>query len=201
MQSDSNQIIKTPINNSDTPSETNDPIYELLNPLKNIIQKTYFDLNPLNPNNNEHHFQELLRENLIINFNVRVHREMVQQKKSIDFNGNEIYLDNKSEIFDLAIDKYNIILELKACAELDESHHNQLLSYLNQSNFNYGLLIHFTKPAKKIKKCVVTLKCFKKREKVTNVDKYGNEYKTWKFDLISEFKTENYLDVVGGYFD
>mgnify|MGYP001417585022 CR=1 FL=1 len=37
---------------------------EIISKFPRIIQKTYFEMNPLNPNNNEDSFQELLRHNM-----------------------------------------------------------------------------------------------------------------------------------------
>ena len=39
---------------------------QFLELLPEILQNTYFELNPFNPNNSEEHYQELLRENLFI---------------------------------------------------------------------------------------------------------------------------------------
>ena len=39
---------------------------ELKNLLPEILQNSYFNLNPFNPNNTEDNYQELFRENLLL---------------------------------------------------------------------------------------------------------------------------------------
>ena len=47
-----------------------------------VIQSTYFNLNPKNPNVTESHYQELLIKNLNIIYNFNISQEISSQKKT-----------------------------------------------------------------------------------------------------------------------
>ena len=128
-------------------------IQELFNLLPEIVQSTYFSLNPYNPNNTEKNYQELLRENLSIKFDKRVDSEITYQKSTKDIVGDEICLENKTERLDLLMKSFSVIFELKNVDKLDKSHENQLLNYMNNTKYEYGILINFAK-SKNLKNCV-----------------------------------------------
>ena len=69
-------------------------IHEFIDKFYEILQKTYFSLNPLNPNNTEDNFQELLRHNIIKVFNCNVDSEVTFQRTVVDINGDEVNLKN-----------------------------------------------------------------------------------------------------------
>ena len=173
-------------------------IQELINILPEIVQSTYFSLNPYNPNNSEDNYQELFRENLTIKFNKRVDSEITNQKSTRDILGDEICLKNKTERLDLLMKSFSVIFELKNVEKLDKSHENQLLNYMNNSNYNYGILLNFSK-SKNLKNCVASYKIYKKDIKITKEDKFGNFYSMFTFKCIGEHTSENYFDLMGDY--
>ena len=173
-------------------------IQEILNLLPEIVQSTYFSLNPYNPNNTEDNYQELLRENLNIKFNRRIDSEVTYQKSSKDILGDEICLKNKTERIDLLMKSFSIIFELKNVEKLDKSHENQLLNYMNNTEYEYGILINFAK-SKNLKNCVAHYKIYKKNKKITKEDKFGNHYSMFTFEFKDEFISENYNDLMGEY--
>ena len=87
--------------------ETNDlnNLGKFFNNLEEIVQTSYFGVNPYNPNNSEDNYQELFRHNIRERLNLRVESEYTCQKNGIDINGEEISLKNKTERYDLLIKK------------------------------------------------------------------------------------------------
>jgi GxxExxY protein len=49
-----------------------------------------------------------------------------------------------------------LIIELKACRTLDDSHAAQLLGYLRGSRIEHGLLVNFGSPKLQIKKYILS---------------------------------------------
>ena len=166
--------------------------------LPEIVQHTYFSLNPLNPNVTEDNYQELLRENLSLILNERIHSEISVQKSTCNIFGEIVSLKNKSERYDLTIPSLNVLLELKNLVELDEYCQHQLLNYLDHSDYTYGILVNFAKPNKK-RDYKVSYKVYQKHETLTKTDRFGYTYTRYSYTLISEFEGENYLDVMGEY--
>lgn len=175
-------------------------INEFIDKFYEILQKTYFSLNPLNPNNTEDNFQELLRHNIIKVFNCNVDSEVTFQRTVVDINGDEINLKNKTERYDLIVNMFDLLMELKAVEKLDESHTNQLLAYMNNSDYKYGAIINFRK-GKSCKQLIAEAKFYEKiDEDPYKEDKYGNVYRVQKFRLINgDIKTEDFKVVTGGY--
>ena len=175
-------------------------IHEFINKFTEILQKTYFSLNPLNPNNTEDNFQELLRHNIIKVFNCNVDSEVTFQRTVVDINGDEINLKNKTERYDLIVNMFDLLMELKAVEKLDESHTNQLLTYMNNSDYKYGAIINFRK-GKSCKQLIAEAKFYEKiDEDSCKEDIYGNKYRIQKFRLINgDIKTEDFKVVTGCY--
>ena len=171
---------------------------ELIKLLPGILQNTYFNLNPFNPNNTEDNYQELLRENLFIKFNQRIESEVTVQKSTRNILGEELYLKNKTERYDLIINCFNALFELKNVEKLEKFHDYQLLSYVDSSDYKYGVLINFAK-SKNFKNCIVHCKIYEKDEIVKKDDEFGNTYAKYNYKLIKDFKSQNYLDFMGQY--
>jgi len=178
--------------------ETNDlnNLGKFFNNLEEIIQTSYFGVNPYNPNNSEDNYQELFRHNIRERLNLRVESEYTCQKNGIDINGEEISLKNKTERYDLLIKKLLVLFELKSVEKLDNIHSQQLFHYLDNSDYKYGILINFTK-SKDIKKSYARCKIFEKKNKFTKKDKFNCEYSHYKYELINEFKTQSYYELMG----
>jgi len=179
--------------------EANDFLNNLgnfFNNLEEIIQISYFGLDPYNPNNSEDNYQELFRHNIRERLNMRVESEYTYQKNGIDINGEEISLKNKTERYDLLIKKLSIIIELKAVEKFESINLQQLFHYLDTSDYKYGILINFTK-SKDIKKSYARCKIFEKKNKFTKKDKFNCEYSHYKYELINEFKTQSYYELMG----
>lgn len=66
----------------------------LFNDLPKILQNTYMNLNPLNPENSEENYQELLRENLTSYG--RIDSEITSQRYVNNINNEKIFLKNKT---------------------------------------------------------------------------------------------------------
>ena len=128
--------------------------------------------------------------------NFRVESEYTYQKNGNDINGEEISLKNKTERYDLLIKKLSIIFELKAVEKFESINLQQLFHYLDTSDYRYGILINFTK-SKDIKKSYAHCKVFEKKNVVTVIDKYNNKYSHYKYELINEFKTQSYYELMG----
>ena len=171
---------------------------ELINILPEILQNSYFNLNPLNPNNTEDNYQELFRENLFLKFQKRIGSEITVQKSAKDILGEPLPLKNKTERYDLLMNIFNALFELKNVEKLEKVHEYQLLSYLDSSDFKYGVLINFAK-SKNFKNCIVHCKIYEKGDLVENTDIYGHKYSRYNFILRKEFKSQNYLDFMGPY--
>ena len=94
----------------------------------------------------------------------------------------------------------DLLMELKAVEKLDESHTNQLLAYMNNSDYKYGAIINFRK-GKSCKQLIAEAKFYEKiDEDPYKEDKYGNVYRVQKFRLINgDIKTEDFKVVTGGY--
>jgi GxxExxY protein len=169
---------------------------KFFNNLEEIIQTSYFGLDPYNPNNSEDNYQELFRHNIRERLNLRVESEYTYQKNGIDINGEEISLKNKTERYDLLIKRLGIIFELKAVEKFESINLQQLFHYLDMSDYKYGILINFTK-SKDLKKSYARCKVFEKKNKFTGTDKYNNKYSHYKYELINDFKTQSYNEVMG----
>ena len=165
-----------------------------LDNLEELVQTSYFGLDPYNPNNSEENYQELFRHNIREKLNFRVESEYTYQKNGIDINGEEISLKNKTERYDLLIKQLSIIFELKAVESLKDNFSNY--SLFRQSDYKYGILINFIK-SKDIKKSYAHCKVFEKKNEVTVIDKYNNKYSHYKYELIKEFKTQSYYELMG----
>ena len=170
---------------------------EFLEVLGEIVQKTYFRLNPLNPTNSEDNYQELLRENLNLRLGLRVDSEISYQKGCLNILGDNILLKNRTERLDLVIRGLDCIMEIKCVDKLELVHENQLLSYLNNLDYKYGILINFGK-SKSMRRCVGHCKVYERYENIIKKDKYGEEYKVWKYKLLREIYTEDYNELLGG---
>jgi len=168
---------------------------ELCQRLPEILQNTYFNLNPFNPNNTEDNYQELLRENLEKIVNVRVHSETSVQKKTHNIFYEEVKLKNKSERHDLTIDDLQVLLELKNLACTDDYCVHQLLHYLDMTSYQYGILVNFAKPNRK-NDYRVSYTIYKKGELQVHTDKYGYTYKRYSYTLLDQNSSENYYDMV-----
>jgi len=171
---------------------------ELFDLLPEILQTTYFNLNPFNPNNTEDNYQELFRENLFIKLQKRIESEITVQKSAKNILGEEIYLKNKTERYDLLINCFNVLFELKNVEKLEIIHEYQLLSYLDNTGKKYGILINFAK-SKNFKNCIVHCKIYEKDELVKKTDNFRVNYAKYNYKLIKEFKSQNYLDFMGPY--
>ena len=169
-------------------------ILKVSDKLLEIIQVTYFRLNPLNPNNTEDNYQELLRENLFLKLGLRVYSEISYQKGCLNILGEDVLLKNKTERLDLVLKDLDCIMELKCVEKLEKVHENQLLSYLNNLDYKYGILINFGK-CKNMKNCMSHCKIYERGDRVLKVDKYGVEYNIRDMRLIKEMFTENYNDL------
>jgi len=166
----------------------------LINLLPEVIQTTYFQLNPLNPNNTEDNYQELLRINLE-RLSYSVYSEISVQKEALDIHGALVKLKNKTERYDLVLDSQEVLMELKNLVELDEYSVHQMLSYLDHSDYRYGILINFAKANKKnAYQC--SFKVYRKDEPMTLTDMYGTVYHRFSYTKIHEFIGENYWDLV-----
>ena len=172
-------------------------ILKVSDKLLEIIQVTYFRLNPLNPNNTEDNYQELLRENLFLKLGLRVYSEISYQKGCLNILGEDVLLKNKTERLDLVLKDLDCIMELKCVEKLEKVHENQLLSYLNNLDYKYGILINFVK-SKSMRRCIGHCKVYEKYENIIKKDKYGEEYKVWKYKLLQEIYTEDYNEILGG---
>ncbi len=170
-----------------------DPVLsECLRILPKVIQNTYFQLNPLNPTNTEDHFQELLRHNLI-RMGYRVDSEISTQKQVLDIQGFPLKLKNKTERYDLTIESLQLLLELKHTTELEENAIHQLWNYLDHSDYEYGIVINFTKPNKKHNYKTVA-KVFQKRQPSTFTDVYGYSYVTHTYLLLDSYESQDYKE-------
>jgi len=174
---------------------------ELLNNLKYILQETYFGCNPLNPNNTEDTFQELLRHNLSLIYpELFVTSEYTLQRFVEDIKGNKIPLKNKSERHDLSIKLLDFLMELKYVDKIDESHKYQLLSYMDDSEFKYGAIINFRK-LKPLKKLVAEAIIYEKISAKGELNEKGEKNLCSKFKIIKSFETEDFNELSGGYFN
>ena len=171
---------------------------ELFDLLPEILQTTYFNLNPFNPNNTEDNYQELFRENLLIKLQKRIESEITVQKSAKNILGEEIYLKNKTERYDLLMNCFNALFELKNVEKLEKIHEYQLLSYLDNTGKKYGILINFAK-SKNFKNCIVHCKIYEKDELVKKDDEFGHTYTRYNYKLIKDFKSKNYLEFMGEY--
>ena len=171
---------------------------ELINLLPETLQNSYFNLNPFNPNNTEDNYQELFRENLFLKLHKRISSEITVQKSAKDILGEPLPLKNKTERYDLLMNLFNALFELKNVEKLEKIHDYQLLSYLDGSDYKYGVLINFAK-SKNFKNCIVHCKIYEKDELVEKTDEFGYKYQQHKFKLIKEFKSQNYLEFMGEY--
>ena len=170
-------------------------ILDISDKLLEIIQVTYFRLIPLNPNNTEDNYQVLLRENINLGLGLRVGSEVSYQKGCLNILGEDVLLKNKTERLDLVIKDLDCILELKCVDKLDRVHENQLLSYLNNLDYKYGVLINFMK-SKGLRDCMGHCKIYERGDRVLRKDKYGVEYNIRGMRLIKEMYTENYNDLI-----
>ena len=168
----------------------------LFEKLEEILQASYFGLNPYNPNNSEDKYQELFRHNIREELNLRVDSEYTYQKDAFDINNEEISLKNRTDRYDLLIKKLSVLFELKSVEKFDSSHDQQLFHYLDTSEYKYGILINFTK-SKDLQKSFVYCKIYEKKDKNTNKDKFNREYSNYKYELINEFKTQSYYELMG----
>ena len=168
----------------------------LFEKLEEILQASYFGLNPYNPNNSEDKYQELFRHNIREELNLRVESEYTYQKKAFDINDEHISLKNKTERYDLLIKKLSVLFELKSVEKFDSSHDQQLFHYLDTSEYKYGILINFAK-SKDLQKSSVYCKIYEKKDKITKKDKFNREYSHYKYELINEFKTQSYYELMG----
>ena len=173
---------------------------EFLQRLPEILQNTYFSLNPLNPNNTEDNYQELLRENIEKILGVRVNSEITSQKTAKNIFNDTVSLKNKSERYDLTIDSLETLLELKNLVEIDEYCIHQLLHYLDTTDYKYGILVNFAKSNKKKDYCV-TCRIYMKGELKVHTDRYGYTYHRYQYILIDTTTSDNYYDLVGSYID
>jgi len=169
----------------------------LLEPLEEILQNTYFNLAPYNPNNTESYFQELLMDNLTVKLKQRIESEISLQKYVKNIVGENIGLKNKTSRYDLFIRVFSVVFELKNVGDLDITNTQQLLHYLNNSDFKYGILVNFTKSGKNIKNTYVHCKVYEKCELVTKNDKFNTSYSHYKYKCIKDFKTQTYYEVMG----
>lgn len=169
-------------------------ILEISDKLLEIIQVTYFSLNPLNPNNTEDNYQELLRENIYLGLGLRVDSEVSYQKGCLNILGENVLLKNKTERLDLVIRDLDSIIELKCVEKLERVHENQLLSYLNNLDYKYGILINFGK-CKNIRNSIGHCKIYERCNNVLMRDKYGRGYNIKGLKLIKEMFTENYNEL------
>ena len=171
---------------------------ELCQRLPEILQNTYFNLNPFNPNNTEDNYQELLRENLNITFKSRIESEETVQKKTKNILGEGISLKNKTERYDLLMELFDVIFELKAVEKLEKQHENQLFNYLDNSKYKYGILVNFTK-TKNMKNTFVHCKVFEKVKMIKHFDKFKRSYTNYRYKCIEEFKTQSYYELFSEY--
>ena len=173
-------------------------INKLLDVLEEHLQVTYFELNPYNPNNTEDNYQELLRENLNITFKSRIESEETVQKKTKNILGEGISLKNKTERYDLLMELFDVIFELKAVEKLEKQHENQLFNYLDNSKYKYGILVNFTK-SKNMKNTYVHCKIFEKVKMIKHFDKFNRSYSNYSYKCIKEFKTQSYYELFSEY--
>jgi len=168
----------------------------LFEKLEEILQASYFGLNPYNPNNSEDKYQELFRHNIREELNLRVDSEYTYQKDAFDINNEEISLKNKTDRYDLLIKKLSVLFELKSVEKLDSLHDQQLFHYLDTSEYKYGILINFAK-SKDLQKSFVHCKIYGKKDKITKKDKFNREYSHYKYELINELQTQSYYELMG----
>ena len=173
-------------------------INKLMEVLEEHLQVTYFELNPYNPNNTEDNYQELLRENLNITFKSRIESEETVQKKTKNILGEGISLKNKTERYDLLMELFDVIFELKAVEKLEKPHENQLFNYLDNSKYKYGILVNFTK-TKNMKNTFVHCKVFEKVKMIKHFDKFKRSYTNYRYKCIEEFKTQSYYELFSEY--
>ena len=167
-------------------------ISECLLQLPRVIQNTYFQLNPRNPTNSEDHFQELLRHNLSL-LGYRVASEISYQKVARDLHGEPLPLKNKTERFDLTIDALNLLFELKHTTDLDESASHQLWNYMDHSDYEYGIVINFTKPNKK-QKYRASTRVYQKHAEKSFTDSYGFTYTRNTYPLMESYESQDYME-------
>jgi|TARA_B110001469_G_scaffold125257_1_gene140344 GxxExxY protein len=167
-------------------------ISECLIQLPRVIQNTYFQLNPRNPTNSEDHFQELLRHNLSL-LGYRVASEISYQKVALDLNGEPLQLKNKTERFDLTIDSLKLLFELKHTTDLEESACHQLWNYMDHSDYEYGIVINFPKPNKKLKYRTQT-RVFHKQSSEPFTDSYGFTYTRNTYPLMESYESQDYSE-------
>jgi GxxExxY protein len=168
---------------------------ELFLRLPAIVQGTYFHLNPLNPTNSEANYQELLRINLELE-GYRVFSEVTVQKKTTDRREGTVKLKQKSERFDLTIDSLKVLFELKNLVEVDDNCVHQTIGYLDNSEYEYGVLINFAKVNKK-RDTRCTFQIYQKGDVFHTSDLYGHTYTRNHYVKIMEFVSENYWDLIG----
>jgi len=123
-----------------------------------------------------------------------VDSEISYQKGCLNILGGEVLLKNKTERLDLVIKGLDSIFELKCVEKLEKVHENQLMSYLNNLDYKYGVLINFGK-CKNMRSCVGHCKIYERGDRVLKEDKYGVEYNIRGMRLIKEMFTENYNDL------
>ena len=168
-----------------------------LDKLCEIVQKTYFRLNPLNPTNSEDNYQELLRENIFLSLGLCVDSEISYQKGCLNILGDNVLLKNKTERIDLVIRGLDCILEIKCVDKLESVHENQLLSYLNNLDYKYGILINFGK-SKSMRNSIGHCKVYVRYDNIIKEDRYGERYKIWRYKLEREMFTEDYNELLDG---
>lgn len=171
---------------------------EFISKLQQLLQVTYFKMYPTNPNHTEDGFQELLRHNITKIFKYNVDSESTNQKIVKDINDHEIHLKNKTERYDLLIRDLELIMELKAVEKIDDSHVNQLLSYMNNTSYKYGILINFRK-GKSCKQLLAEARIYEKKELKLCNDKYGHTYQKYDFVETKRIETEDFKEVVGDF--
>jgi len=166
----------------------------LISLLPEVVQTTYFQLNPLNPNNTEDNYQELLRINLE-RLSYHVYSEVSVQKETLDIYGGRVKLKNKTERYDLVLDPQETLIELKNLVDIDDYSVHQMLSYMDHSTYRYGVLINFGKANKKHEyRC--SFRVYKKGSPLCFNDSFGTTYKRYTYTKTHEFRSENYWDLV-----
>jgi len=164
---------------------------------KRLIQRTYFDLNPLNPKNIEDNYQELLKENLKLAFDLKSHIETSHQKTSSDINGEVVKFRHKTERYDIVIDQINTILELKCLVDITDESRYQLFNYLDKSVCSHGIIINFMKF--NTKNLFTQVEVYEKSTIHEYQDKFGDYYSRYYYKKIHSFQTEDYYNIVGRY--
>ena len=164
---------------------------------KRLVQRTYFDLNPLNPKNIEDNYQELLKENLKLAFDLKCHIETSQQKTSSDINGEVVKFKHKTERYDIVIEQINTILELKCLVDITDESRYQLFNYLDKSVCNHGIIINFMKF--NTKNLFAQVEVYEKSTIHEHQDKFGDNYSRYYYKNIHSFQTEDFYNIVGRY--